>query len=57
MKENQITEDILVRVENIYLEVICEVWDKNIDFGVMDKEISLEIIKVNRLGKSVERGL
>lgn len=57
MKENQITEDILVRVENIYLEVICEVWDKIIDFGVMDKEISLEIIKVNRLGKSVEGGL
>lgn len=57
MKENQITGDILVRVENIDLEVVCEVKDRNIDFGVMDKEISLEVIKVNRLRKSVERGL
>lgn len=49
MREKQITEDIVGIVENIDLEAVCEVRVKNTELVVMDKEISSEVIGVDRL--------
>lgn len=48
MREKQIAEDIAEILGNIDLEFVCEVRAETIDLVVRDKEISFEVIGVDR---------